>query len=167
MTEQFTSRKRTRLAEYDYSTLGSYFLTICTIDHACILGHIVGGSHVTPPFTQLSEAGMVVKKHIERIGTKYPYIQLDNYVVMPNHVHILLTITAHSGSTRASTPTNAVIPRIMATFKRFVQKDLGNQIFQSSFNDHIIRDEEDFRIRWNYIENNPQRWKSDKYYKEM
>jgi len=79
-------RKRNRLPGYDYSQYGSYFITICTHDHK-------NRFWTDLQSLELSDAGMIVETAIHQIPQFYPNVILDHYVVMPNHVHILLTLT--------------------------------------------------------------------------
>ena len=83
---------------------------------------------------------------------------------MPNHIHIIL-IVDNNGTSKAPSPTNNVISHAVSTLKRFVNKEIGYNIFQRSFYDHVIRNEEDYLNVWNYIDTNPAKWQEDKYYK--
>ena len=89
-------------------------------------------------------------------------ITVEKYVIMPNHIHLLLTVDMNSGGTsKASSPTNAIVPHFMSTFKRFCHREIGKTIFQRSYHDHVIRNEQDYLKIWNYIEGNPSKWKED------
>ena len=160
-------RKPNRLPYFDYSTQGAYFLTICIERKRCILGNIVGGGAFDAPLVQLTEYGKIVQRYIES-GNNVLGVTVDKYVVMPNHVHMILFVdeTAAGGTSKAPSPTNAVVPHFVATFKRFVHRDLGRQIFQRSYHDHVIRGEQDYRKIWEYIDTNPARWKDDCFYME-
>ena len=94
-----TSRKQLRLPEYDYSTPGAYFVTICTHDRQCILSDIiVGALHEAPAVTlHLTEIGKIVAQYIEMLPVRYPNLGVAQYVIMPNHIHLLL----HIGGERA------------------------------------------------------------------
>ena len=83
------TRKPNRLPTYDYSTPGTYFLTICTKDKQCILGKIVGGGALDAPRIRLTNAGTVVEKYIVS-GNRMPGVTVDKFVVMPNHIHMIL-----------------------------------------------------------------------------
>ena len=72
----------------------------------------------------------------------------------------------YTGPSKAPAPTNAVIPHLVSTLKRFCHKDIGNQIFQRSYHDHIIRNEQDYLKIWEYIGNNPAKWEEDCFYEE-
>ena len=93
----------------------------------------------------------------------YNHIEINNYVIMPNHIHILINVSA-SGMSGSPSPTNEVIPSFIGTLKRFVNKEVGENIFQRSYNDHIIRNERDYLEHYTYIENNPIRWELDELY---
>lgn len=83
---------------------------------------------------------------------------------MPNHIHLLLVVqTGGDGAPGSSRPTQ-VIPRVIAALKRFSNLEIGQDIWQSSYHDHILRDENDFLDHWTYIAHNPARWAEDEYY---
>lgn len=156
------NRKPNRLKNYDYSSQGAYFITICTKDRRCILSTIVGDdayivplcdAHIVPEI-KLTHYGEIVKKYIDSIPG------IDKYVIMPNHIHLLIVI---DGPMRASAPTISV-PSLIRSFKILVSKEIGCGIWQRSYYDDIIRDEEDYLNHWQYIENNPAKWSEDKYY---
>ena len=148
------SRKPNRLNGYDYSSQGAYFITICTLDRKCTLSHIVGGDALIAPQTNLTHCGEIARKYIESMPG------IDKYVIMPNHIHLLIAI---DGPMKASAPTISV-PNLIRSFKVLVSKEIGQSIWQRSYHDHIIRDEEDYLNHLQYIENNPAKWSEDKYY---
>ena len=156
-------RKFNRIKNYDYSQNGYYFITICTKDKQKLLCDIVGGGAYDAPKIVLSKAGETVDKYI--LSTKnIPGITVDKYVIMPNHIHLLLSLENKNGTSRAPSPTNNLISHSISTLKRFVGKELGENIFQRSFYDHIIRGEKDYLEIWNYIDTNPAKWQEDCYY---
>lgn len=148
------SRKPNRLKNYDYSSQGAYFITICTLDRKCILSRIVGGDALIAPQTNLTHCGEIARKYIESMPG------IDKYVIMPNHIHLLIAI---DGPMKASAPTISV-PNLIRSFKVLVSKEIGQSIWQRSYHDHIIRDEEDYLNHLQYIENNPAKWSEDNYY---
>ncbi len=140
-------RKSNRLKNYDYSQNGAYFITICTKDRKKILSDIVGDdAHIVP-----KKCGLVVEKYIKNIP------EVEKYVIMPDHIHLIIRI--ENGTMWASSPTKEV-SGIVRSFKTMVTKQLGQSIFQRSFFDHIIRNEQDYIEHLTYIENNPQKSKS-------
>ena len=147
------TRKANRLREYDYAQNGIYFVTICTKDKKKILCSIVGDdAHIVP-----SRCGKVVLKYIKSIPG------VVKYVMMPNHIHLLIAID--NGPMWASAPTPSISTRVRS-FKTLVTKELGESIFQRSFHDHVVRGEEDYRDIWHYIEHNPQQWQEDCFFVE-
>ena len=140
-------RKPNRLPNFDYSTPGAYFITICTENRKPILSRIVGGGAFDAPHTQLTKPGQIVQRYILS-GNRIRGVTVDKYVIMPNHIH----------------PTNAAVPHFISTLKRFCHRDIGREIFQRSYHDHVIRDEEDYLMIWQYIDNNPAVWQEDCFY---
>ena len=100
-------RKDVRLKAYDYSSAGAYFITICTQDRRCILSDdvLVGGGVADAPRLRLTEPGMTVEQTLLEMDRTYDYISIDNYVIMPNHVHLLVSIT-DSGTSRTPNGTS-------------------------------------------------------------
>jgi REP element-mobilizing transposase RayT len=152
------SRKINRLKGYDYSSLGSYFITICTKERQEILCKIVGDAAFGVPNVELTEIGEKVKERIDSLTTN-PNIRLETYVIMPNHVHLLITIT--DGTPRAAPPTKTTISQTVNALKSLTTKQLGYSIWQRSYHDHIIRSEKDFSFIAEYIDNNPMTWEKD------
>ena len=159
---ELPNRRPNRLPYFDYSTPGAYFITICTDGRIPCLGHIVGGGAFDAPIVRLSKYGEVVRKHILS-GNRIPSITVDKFIIMPNHIHLILFVdeTACTGTSRAPSPTNAVIPHFVSTLKRFCHRDIGKTIFQRSYHDHVIRNEASYLKIWQYIDNNPALWQED------
>ena len=156
---ELPQRKSTRLADFDYSTSGTYFLTICTDEKKCILSQIVGGDVLDAPHVKLFRYGEIAEKYINQLSNFYDDICVDKYVIMPNHIHLLLSVT-ENGASRTSPPTvqHSTVSRFVSTFKRFCNKDYGTNIWQRHFYDHVIRNQRDYDEIWQYIENNPRKW---------
>ena len=89
----FPRRKQNRLKEYDYSTAGAYFVTICTEGRRKTLWEIVGDGFPVP-----KEAGMIAEGFVQKIHVRYPTVHVDHYVIMPNHIHLLLSISKMNGT---------------------------------------------------------------------
>ena len=136
-------RKPTRLRDYDYSQNGYYFVTICSHNKQCIFSHVVGGGAFDAPKIHLSEIGKVCQNYIQS-SNNIAEITVDKFVIMPNHIHLILIVSNASGTSKAPSPTNNIISHTISTFKRFVNKEVGYNVFQRSFHDHIIRDERDY-----------------------
>ena len=163
---ELPKRKPTRLRDYDYSQNGAYFVTICTKDRKNILSVInVGVGVLDDPQNQLSQYGMIADKYINQMNNFYDYINVDKYVIMPNHIHLLLSISNFEiGTSGTPSPTNSHLAMFVSTFKRFCNKEIGKNIWQRSFHDHIIRGEEDYLKIWEYTDNNIQKWENDCFY---
>ena len=93
----------------------------------------------------------------------YENINIDCFVIMPNHLHLIISIN-DSGVPRTAHPT---VSRFIGTMKRFINKDIGENIWQKSFYDHIIRDDEDYSIKRKYIDENPLKWHDDELFCEQ
>ncbi len=162
MNDIFPTRKSTRLKEYDYSTPGAYFLTICTKDRKELLGKIVGGGDFDAPKMILSEYGKILDKYIMLTNRKYIHIKIDKYVIMPNHVHLIANITDRkNGASETAAPYNNEMSKFVSLLKRYCNKEYGKNIWQRSFHDHIIRDEKDYKMIWKYIDENVLKREND------
>ncbi len=149
-------RKHPRLKTYDYSQNGCYHLTLCTKDARPILSKIV------PPHTemdravvQLTPSGHVVERYIQNIPAAYQGVELVKYVIMPNHVHLLISLTSRS---------TVSVPTIIRSLKRMVNREIGMPLWQDSYYDVIIRNDTVFQCEWSYIDNNPDKWVEDELY---
>ena len=163
---ELKKRRTTRLQEYDYSTPGAYFLTLCTQDRRCLLSRIVGTGVPDVPNIELLPYGKVAVKYLHQLNDFYEHLSVESYVIMPNHIHILLMIR-NNGPSRTPVPTalqNSTISRFLSTFKRFCNKECGKNIWQSRSYDHIIRDQADFDRHLKYIYENPFKWEEDSLY---
>ncbi len=163
-------RKQNRLDNYDYGSGGAYFITICTKDRRCILSHIVGTGVLDCPQIELTPYGEIAHKYIRQLHDFYDHISVENYVIMPNHIHLLLFIN-NNGQSRTPVPTetdrrNSVLAQWISTFKRFCNKEYGENIWQRSFYDHVIRNGHDYDEIYRYISENPIRWQQDNLYTE-
>lgn len=149
----FPVRKSVRLQNYDYSQNGCYFVTVCVQDHKPILSSVVGGDALIAPQIKLTEIGKIVEKHIQKIDVVYADVTVENYIIMPNHLHLLLFIDGFGdGTMRASSPTN--LSTVIRSLKTFITREVGKNIWQRSFYDEIIKNETHFLHAWEYIEYN-------------
>lgn len=158
------TRKYTRLGDYNYSQNGCYFITICTKDRQCLfwrtdINSFVGASIARPNSDdELSQMGIIAKEGILNIP-KFYSVSIDDYVIMPNHIHILISINNSGRAMLAPT-----ISHIIQQYKGYVTKKIGFPIWQKLFYDHIVRNEQDYLNIREYILTNPLKWKLDKYY---
>lgn len=163
-TMELPKRKNVRLKKYDYSSAGVYFITICTKDRKALFWDIVGATSGRPKKYELSEYGKLVDNAIHKIEQHYSNIKIDKYVIMPNHIHLLLSINGDIYGRPMVSPT---VSRIINQMKGYVSKQAGYSIWQKSFIDHIIRNERDYIEHYTYIENNPVRWEDDELYSKL
>lgn len=151
-------RHSLRLKNYDYSQAGAYFITLVTYARSNILGEIVAGDMV------LSTAGELACQGLLALPEHYPAVEVDDFVLMPNHLHAILVIQ--------SGPSLHSLSEIVRGFKTFSARKInlllhtpGSQVWQQRFYDHIFRDEEDLRRVRAYIRDNPRKWFEDEEYR--
>ena len=146
-------RKKIRLVNYDYSNTGYYFITICIKDKHELLGSIANHPH---GLIQLSEYGCITESTIHEIPEHYHGIFIDQYVIMPNHIHMILILNRGE----SIPPT---VSTIIQQLKRQISKKIGFSLWQKSYHDHIIRDEPEYLRICQYIDENPAQWAQDEY----
>ena len=146
-------RKYNRLENYDYSQNGAYFITVCTQDRKPILSAIIGDGEPVPKLI-----GRIAEEYIRRISEKYPGVTVNRYVIMPDHIHILLCFDGPEDPSH-------MVGSVVGWYKYQVTKQAnllrntpGEKLFQRSYYDHVIRNQRDYDEIWQYIENNPRKW---------
>ena len=152
---ELPKRKQNRLTEYDYSTPHAYFITICTNNRRNLFWMNTGAIIHDPKEVKLSKYGMIVDASIKEISKHYPAVSVDNYAIMPNHVHLLLQIHTDCGGRSMIAPTISTVVRLM---KGSVSKQVGFSVWQKGFHDHVVRNETDYQEIWKYIAGNPVKW---------
>ena len=168
MENNLPKRKSIRLSDFDYSFAGVYFITICTDNRRQILSKIVGGDVLDAPCSvELLSYGKIADKYIKQLNDFYDDIKVDQYVIMPNHIHMMLDVV-DNGASRTSPPTrqHATVSRFVSTLKRFCNKEYGCNIWQRYFYDHVIRNQQDYEEHIKYICENPIYWHLDRLYAE-
>ena len=159
---ELPKRRPNRIPDYDYSRNGAYFITICTQNRKHILSTVGTPLPGCPqePTVHLLPHGIVAERYIKQMSTFYDYLSVDKYVIMPDHIHLLITIQVTDGhpGTGVPTPRTSAVAQFVGTFKRFCNKEYGENIWQSRFYDHVIRNQRDYDEIWQYIENNPRKW---------
>ncbi len=172
-----------RLQSWNYGSNGSYFITICTKNREHFFGEIANGE------MQLNELGQLAEKYWMEIPNHFPFVELGNFVVMPNHTHGILiidkmdtinveTLQCNVSTTNATnkneqmakiSPQSGTISTIIRSYKSVASKNArlihADFTWQSRFHDHIIRDSQSFENIQHYITNNPINWNKDKFYK--
>ena len=159
------TRKPNRLTNYDYSEPGAYFITICSKDRKFMFWNV--GASITRPKSRahLSQTGIIIDEKINLSTKHYPELKVDNYVIMPNHVHLLLSNFREPLGRAMLAPTTDIRVAVQQ-FKGAVTKQTGFPVWQTSFHDHVIRNERSYRFIYDYIDNNPYHWLEDKLYIE-
>ena len=163
------NRKPLRLPNFDYSEQAMYFLTICVKDRRPIFSKVVMEQSENGAMASvvLSQTGKMVEKYILDIPKHYKETQIIRYVVMPDHVHLLLSLgnvaeevegTLGSACPTAERSAQTSIPNIIKAFKYLTNKEAGEKMWQKSYYDHVIRSREDFLTCAQYIETNPLRY---------
>ena len=158
---ELPARKQNRLTEYDYSAPNAYFITICTDNRRNLFWTDADAIIDCAKNVPLSNFGTIVQRSIEDIPKYYSVISVDHYVIMPNHVHLLLQIHSDSNGRSMIAPTISTVVRLM---KGTVSKQAGFAVWQKGFYDHVIRNDNDYLDIWNYIEGNPSKWAEDTLY---
>ncbi len=151
-------RKNNRLKYHDYSSFGAYFITVCTANRKNYFWQDVGAIIDRPQDVKLSSYGKITEEAILKISSSYPSISIDSYVIMPNHIHLLLSIAPKENGRSMIAPT---ISQVIKQLKGYVSKKIGTSVWQKSFHDHIIRNREDYNEHLWYIYENPIRWMYD------
>lgn len=164
MVMELPKRKQNRLTEYNYSSPSAYFITICTDKRKNLFWDHVGATIGRPEDVPLTECGSIVDQAIKKIPMRYPAVSVDHFVIMPNHVHLLLQINSDSDGRPMVAPT---ISTVVQQMKGAVSKQAGFSVWQKGFHDHVVRGETDYREIWEYIEGNPMKLAEDRLCAEL
>ena len=157
-------RKSTRLKGFDYSTEGAYFVTICVNDRKPILSEIIKtavGEGLAPPeySVKLKPCGEAVKEQLQHIENRFPSVSVEDYVIMPDHIHAIIFLHGKAGREAPPLTLNDVICAFKSLTSRECKQKYGiEKIFQRSYAEHIVRNIEDYETRRKYICENPLRW---------
>lgn len=156
-------RKNPRLNGWDYSRGGTYFITFCTSGMCRVLADIRRGDLYGRPPVHLTPLGECTFQALEELFQQEG-IRVEHQVIMPNHVHLLLTV--ERATTRVAPTVGAVVGRLKSrTVYLAAKRGLhAAGLWQRGYYDHIVRDEADFLRIWRYIDTNPQKWELDCYY---
>ena len=149
-------RKSTRIPHYDYSKDNYYFVTICTHEKKCIFGTV----------KMLSRYGKIAADSVREIPLHYSGVKIDKFIVMPNHIHMIVIIGCDNTS-----ETKPDLGQVIGSFKSGVTRKIhetapDERIWQRSFHDHVIRSRKDYEKIWSYVDTNPMRWEQDCFYAE-
>jgi len=169
--QELHRRRSIRLKGYDYSTPGAYFVTIASYAKKPLFGACIDD------FVRLSQIGIIANDQLEKIPARFPYTHLDEFVIMPNHIHFIIqfleggtfsTSVSQPGCNQFGKPTARSLSSVVRAYKNSVTNQVrkvrlsGREpIFQKNYYERIIRDD----VEWNnireYIITNPGNWISD------
>lgn len=177
MPEKFQNKYRiasNRWQYWDYSAPGSYFITICIQDREKILGKIINNK------MQLSGYGEIVQNEFIKMVDYNERAVLDEWVIMPNHVHCIITL---HGTETPPPPAendikqyrrlrrNMIIPKLTGKFQmqtskhiNILRNTIGQKTWQANYHDHVIRNAQEYERIKHYIINNPVKWEYDKFH---
>ncbi|MFN0291638.1 transposase [Pedobacter helvus] len=171
MGDKFQNKYRipsNRLQGFDYSSHGLYFVTICTKDRIHYFGNISSVETDNYPSLRLTKIGQIANDFWKEIPKHYPFVELDEFVIMPNHLHGILFFNRPEKSDwienkfgSQSQNLGAVIRAFKASVKRHANNYQIEFDWQTRFHDRIIRDDRELRAIRGYIINNPEKWTDD------
>ena len=178
---EYPARKPMRLKNYDYSAPGVYFITVCTGDKRCILSGISNapemdaasdilkmgaGDGVAPPVINLTEIGKLVEEQIQALPARIPGLVIERYVIMPNHIHLLikLTDTESGGASPSPTGRMGIVDAVRILKSQTTRLSGTSHLWQRSFYDHIVRNQTEYNDIAEYIDANPARWLDDRFF---
>jgi REP element-mobilizing transposase RayT len=167
------NRRSIRIPGYDYSQSGAYFVTICVNKRQGLLGNIVNNQILLNPFGKIAETSW------QWLSQAYDYVELDEWVIMPNHLHGIIFISpdniistdCRGGSRTAPTGESRIKPlgRLIGAFKtittkqiNFARKTRGAPFWQRNFYEHVIRDDLSLNRIREYVVTNPLQWDLDR-----
>jgi len=172
-------RRSTRLSRYDYSGRGAYFVTICTHQKKHMFGEVVEGE------MKPSEYGKIITLYWKDLSRRYPIVELDEFVLMPNHIHGIIRIVGaepvgaihelpRQKSARAihESPLQKrrkmLLPKIIGYFKMNTAKRINETrntpalaVWQRNYYEHVVRNDDELNKTRDYIVTNPLRWQTD------
>jgi REP element-mobilizing transposase RayT len=174
-------RRSIRLNGYDYTQLGSYFITICTHHRICLFGEIVTDA------MHLNSIGQVAFREMAKLTQRFPNMLIDEAIIMPNHIHAIWQIQESKGTAAQSPnqipnssrrvpteqfgkPVSGSIATMVRSYKSAVALRIHRMrdaptgpIWQRNYYEHIIRNEAEWQRIREYIQVNPSRWDTDEY----
>ena len=159
MTENLPKRKNNRLLGFNYANSASYFITICTENRRNIFwSEKMDGS--------LSDGGSILEQEIKAAPERFALTRIDKYVIMPDHVHLIITLIGAMPGTDEKTPD---VKNVIGSLKARVSGKIGKgrSVWQKSFYDHVIRNDDEYSYVWEYIEYNPCKYLQRGAYKDF
>ena len=166
--KNFPRRKHPRLKDFDYDIPGAYFVTVCAQGRKTIFSRVGRGlAPADEPKINLTSFGKIVEEELLFLNRRFPCIAIDQYVIMPNHIHAILLYDENAaGASPRPTLMDVVCAFKSLATKRCKEISPIEKVFQTSFFEHIIRDGEDYKNHVRYIFENPFKWREDELYTE-
>lgn len=153
---ELPQRKSPRLQGYDYASSGAYFVTICTYQRENLFGEIIGGEMC------LNANGDFAKQCWLQLPKYFQAVELDAFVVMPNHMHGIISLKEDEKRTTLGNVINHY--KGSATHRVRQINPYFPVVWQPRYHDHIIRNQQDYERIYAYVLSNPERWQEDKFY---
>ena len=154
----YMNRKYPRLKEYDYTLAGRYYVTIHNDHDAPFLSQIQSGDVHHRASVKLTESGIIAIEQLMLLETRYSYVKIDKYVIMPTHIHIIIQLCVgqmpRHGLTDIVGAYKSLVTRAINTARNTPEK----KQFQRSFYETVIRNESAYQSCWRYIDENPDKW---------
>lgn len=164
-SEKLPKRKPTHLRYFDYGEGHLYFITICSYNRENVFSSISVGEGLAPPEIMLSGIGNIIEEQLLELNDRYKPAFVDKYIIMPNHIHMILGIEALTGGASPSPTTHTVICALKSLVTRSCRhQGIDKPIWQRGYFDHVIRNDKDYQRIIDYMDNNPFRWTEDPYY---
>ena len=166
---ELPERKHPRLDNYNYSSAGAYFVTICTQNRHCILSRIVGRGLAPADTNEIEYTlyGKIAEEQLLMLEERYENLAVDQYVIMPNHIHAIFVLSDDAaGASPRPTIMDVVCAYKSLTTRKCKSNGFDGKLFQTSFYEHIIRCRDDYKEISKYIYENPVRWCYDELYSE-
>ncbi|MBQ2279320.1 MAG: transposase [Clostridia bacterium] len=156
---EYTARKHPRLSNYDYSAAGAYFITICTQNRKRLFSDIEKTDE-NPPLVQLTAFGKIAEDQLFQLEERYPFVRIGCFVIMPDHIHVLIQLISRGAEENPRTDLNGIICAYKSLVVRQIQNEYRyyDKIFQTSYFEHVLRNRQDYEETEKYIRNNPVRW---------
>jgi REP element-mobilizing transposase RayT len=151
----YPQRRSVRAPAYDYATPGAYYITVVTENRVCLFGAVQDDRFVADP------AGAVVARIWHELPGRFPSLDLDRFVVMPNHVHGVLWLTETSVAQRVSL--SAAVGAFKSLAAREINALIGRtgSVWQRGYYERVVRNEAELTAIRRYIDQNPPRWALD------
>ena len=159
----FPKRKHHKLKDYDYSLPGYYYVTICVDKGKSVLSTVGQGLAPAEFVLRLTDIGTIAEEQLFELEKRFPYVRIEKYVIMPNHLHIIIEITGDPILCYETKQPDLyeVIGSYKSITTRICNKKFdtpGAKLFQSSFYETVIRSEQGYYEAYQYIDGNPARW---------